>query len=222
MIKFIVLLLSFSSTMVLSQKTNLDNSNLTAIQTSLSIKKINNEKVVRVVKSPKVLKDDEATYVKINDIKDFKNGTIEVQVLSKLLSSAPAHARGFIGLAFRINEDDSEFESLYIRPTNSTAEDQLRRNRTVQYFSFPNFKFFDSRAVAPGTYETYANVSMEEWIDLKIEVNGKRAKLFINKSEHPNFIVNDLKMGEDASGSIGLFVDIGTEGFFKNLKVIQN
>jgi len=31
--------------------------------------------------------------------------------------------------------------------------------------------------------------------------------------------VNDLKLGTAVSGSIGLWVDIGTEGYFKDLKV---
>jgi hypothetical protein len=33
-------------------------------------------------------------------------------------------------------------------------------------------------------------------------------------------IVNDLKHGANAAGAIGLFVDIGTEGYFKDLVVI--
>lgn len=202
----------------MAQQIKLDEDRLTAVQISMSITHIKGKKAVRVVKSSAVKEDDEATYVKINDF-NFKNGVIEVEILSRLLPDAPAHARGFIGLAFRINEDDSKFESFYVRPTNSTANDQLRRNRTTQYFSYPNFKFTQSRATAPGQYESYAPIAIGEWIKLKIEVNGDQAKLFINRSKHPYLIVNDLKMGADQSGSLGLFVDIGTEGFFRNLKV---
>ena len=208
----------FSMTKATAQQIKLDEDRLTAVQTSMSITQIKGKKAVRVVKSAAVKEDDEATYVKINDF-NFKNGVIEVEVLSRLLPDAPAHARGFIGLAFRINKDDSKFESIYVRPTNSTADDQLRRNRTIQYFSYPNFKFTHSRATAPGQYESYAPIALDEWIKLKIEVNGDQAKLFINGSEQPYLIVNDLKMGADQSGSLGLFVDIGTEGFFRNLKV---
>lgn len=208
----------FSMTKATAQQIKLDEDRLTAVQTSMSITHIKGKKAVRVVKSAAVKEDDEATYVKINDF-NFKNGVIEVEVLSRLLPDAPAHARGFIGLAFRINKDDSKFESIYVRPTNSTADDQLRRNRTIQYFSYPNFKFTHSRATAPGQYESYAPIALDEWIKLKIEVNGNQAKLFINGSEQPYLIVNDLKMGADQSGSLGLFVDIGTEGFFRNLKV---
>jgi hypothetical protein len=186
----------------------------------MSIEKINGKKAVRVTKSTTVKEDDEPTYVRIKDL-NFKDGVIEVQVLSRLLPDAPAHARGFIGLAFRINDDNTKFESIYVRPTNGIAEDQLRRNRTIQYFSYPNFKFTDSRASAPGQYESYADIAPDQWINLKIEVKDATAKLFINGAKQPNLIVNDLKMGSEQSGSIGLFVDIGTEGFFRDLKVAR-
>lgn len=114
-------------------------------------------------------------------------------------------------------EDNPKFKSIDVRPANSRVDDQLRRNHTIQYFSYPNFKFTDSRA--PGQYEFYATIALDEWIKLKIEVNGDKAKLFINGSKEPNFIVSDLKMGADQSGSLGLFVYIGTEGFLRNLRV---
>jgi len=214
----IILFMGLTVNSTYAQKIKIEESNLSAIQTSMSIQNIDGKRAVRVTKSPKVLADDEATYVRINDL-DFKDGVIEVKVLSRLLPDAPAHARGFIGLAFRINENNSRFESIYLRPTNSIADDQLRRNRTIQYFSYPNFKFTDSRATAPGQYESYAPIAPNEWIKLKIEVKGKTAKLFINDAKLPNLIVNDLKMGADKTGAIGLFVDIGTEGFFRDLKV---
>ncbi|WP_233789217.1 DUF1080 domain-containing protein [Sphingobacterium sp. HMA12] len=214
----IVLLIGLIVNTVSAQKIKLEEKRLTPVQTSMSMTRINGKRAVSVIKSPKVLADDEATYVRINDL-DFKDGMIEVKVLSRLLPDAPAHARGFIGLAFRINEDNSRFESIYVRPTNSIANDQLRRNRTVQYFSYPNFKFTDSRATAPGQYESYAPIALNQWIKLKIEVKGQTAQLFIDDAKEPNLIVNDLRMGPDKTGAIGLFVDIGTEGFFRDLKV---
>jgi hypothetical protein len=70
---------------------------------------------------------------------DFHDGTIEVDVAGSLLPNAPSGARGFVGVAFRINENDGNFfcEGLYVRPTNSRSEDQIRRNRSTQYFSYP-------------------------------------------------------------------------------------
>jgi hypothetical protein len=50
-------------------------------------------------------------------------------------------------------------------------------------------------------------------------VKGQQAKLFINDGKYPAFLVNDLKLGPDAAGAIGLWVDGGTEGFFTDLNV---
>ena len=154
----LLLTLMISTSTISAQNIKLEESNFTAVQTSVSIEKIEGKKAVKVIKSKGVVKDDEATYAKLNDLQ-FRDGVIEVEVLSRLLPDAPEHARGFIGLAFRINDDNSKFESIYIRPTNGMADDQLRRNRSIQYFSYPDFKFTDSRKSAPGVYETYADMA---------------------------------------------------------------
>jgi hypothetical protein len=180
--------------------------------------KIEEKETIRVTKDPKVTDVDEATFARLID-SDFKNGIIEVKVLSRLLEDAPDFARGFIGVAFRINESNSKFECIYIRPTNGRAEDQLRRNRSTQYFSYPDFKFDRLRHESAGIYESYADMGLNEWITIKIEVKDEKAKLYLNGQEHPVLIVNDLKHGANASGGIGLWVDIGTEGHFIDLKV---
>ena len=64
-------------------------------------------------------------------------------------------------------------------------------------------------------------MGLNEWITLRIEVKGKEAKLFLNNSQYPVLLVKDLKLGEKASGGIGLWVDVGTEGYFRDLKVIK-
>jgi hypothetical protein len=54
---------------------------------------------------------------------------------------------------------------------------------------------------------------------LRIEVSGATARLYVGAAEQPVLIVNDLKCGADAHGSVGLFVDNGTDGHFRNLTV---
>jgi hypothetical protein len=49
-------------------------------------------------------------------------------------------------------------------------------------------------------------------------VKDKTATLFINEQKAPAFLLTKM-LGSTTSGSIGLWVDIGTEGFFKNLKI---
>ena len=204
---------------VTAQRIDLNQKLYEAVGVFDSLIKNRSETVLRVVKDPRVIAVDEPTFVKIQNV-NFTNGLIEVKVLSKLLPNAADSARGFIGLAFRINNDNTQFESIYIRPTNGRANVQLRRNRAVQYFSYPDFKYNVLRTIAPGMYESYADMGLNEWIQLKIEVANSQAKLYINNSKQPVLIVNDLKHGANAAGAIGLFVDIGTEGYFKDLVVI--
>ena len=201
-----------------SQVIELNKDQLEAVGVTMTIDKLDRKNVVQVVKDSLIKEDDEPTFVKVKNL-EFEGGTIEVKVLSKLHDNAPPHARGFIGLAFRINKDNSEFESIYIRPTNGRADDQVRRNHSIQYFSYPDFKFNRLRKEFPEKYEAYADMGLNEWIKLKIVVSGRHAKLYLNDNTHPSLIVTDLKLGADKSGSVGLFVDIGTEGYFTDLKI---
>jgi hypothetical protein len=195
-----------------------ESTGLEPVNTFVKVEQVAGKEVVRVTKDPKVQAVDEPTFAKLVD-SDFKNGVIEVTVLSKLLAEAPDFARGFIGVAFRIDESNSRFEGIYIRPTNGRAADQLRRNRSTQYFSYPDFKFDRLRQEAPGQYESYADIDLNEWLKIKIEVKGGRANLYLNGSQQPVLVVNDLKHGADSSGGIGLWVDIGTDGYFTDLRI---
>lgn len=191
-----------------------------------TITTLNGEKVLRVErdlvslpfdKDKMVSTIDEPTFVKLVD-ENFENGVIEVKFLSRLLEGAPSFARGFIGLAFRINRENSSYDSIYLRPTNSRCDDQLRKNHTVQYYAYPNYKFDFLRKNFEGEFETYVDIGLDEWITMKIEVIGRKVKLFINDNINPILIINETK-GSEKSGSIGLWVDIGTEGYFKDLKI---
>ena len=184
----------------------------------MSIEKLMGKDVVKVVKNVAVTQTDAPTFTKLKGVA-FKNGTIEVKVLSRLVPNAPEWARGFIGIAFRINDSTTKFESIYIRPTNGRADDQVRRNHSIQYFSYPDYPFSRLRKEAPEKYESYADMGLNEWITLKIVVLDSQAKLFINDSKQPSLIVNDLKHGPNATGGIGLWVDGGTEGYFADVKI---
>ncbi|SHG83113.1 hypothetical protein SAMN04488109_2041 [Chryseolinea serpens] len=193
---------------------------LVGVNVSMSVETLKNRRVVRVTKDSVVKEVDEPTFVRLNGVA-FKDGVIEVMVLSKLQANAPELARGFIGVAFRINEDHSKFECIYIRPANGRDSNQVRRNHSIQYFSYPDYKFSRLRKEAPEQYESYADMGLNEWIKLKIVVKGQQARLFINGSKEPALIVNDLKHGAGHSGAIGLWVDVGTEGFFSDLKILR-
>jgi len=200
------------------QSFKLEQDRLEPIGVTMSNQKLDGKNVVQVVKDSAVKADDEPTFVKVKGI-NFHNGSIVVNVLSKLRGDAPSYARGFIGVAFRIDDTNSKFECIYIRPTNGRADEQVRRNHSIQYFSYPDYKFSKLRKESPEKYESHADMGLNEWIKLKIVVKGEQAKLYLNDNREPSLIVNDLKHGPDHSGGIGLFVDIGTEGYFSDLQV---
>ena len=197
-----------------------DKNNIEAVDVTMSREKLMGKDAVKATKDTSVKAFDEPTFVKIKGI-DFKNGTIEVKVLSRLLKNAPPTARGFIGIAFRINDNNTKFENIYIRPVNARVEDQVRRNHSTQYFSYPDYKFDRLRRESPEKYESYADMEMNTWITMRIVVKGSQAKLFIDNNTQPSLIVNDLKHGSELSGAIGLWVETGTEGYFSDLKIYK-
>jgi hypothetical protein len=164
---------------------------------------------------------DEPHYAKLVGLEDFENGTIEVKMYSQLQNPQPySGVAGFIGMFFRVTENDSAFESIYVRPKVGKVSNQLYRNHTVQYFSYPHYKFDTLRKIAPFQYEGSAPVALHEWITMRIEVNGETAEMFINNMKYSSFIVGKM-LGKHKKGGIGLYVDIGTIGYFKDLKVIK-
>ena len=192
----------------------------TGINTFVSEEDMNGESVIRVVKAKKINNYDENTYAKALNI-EFHNGIIEADMLSRLLPDAPDFARGFIGIAFRIAEDDSRFESFYLRPTNSihATDDPVRQSHGCQYFSYPGYTFEYFREHGITKYEASIHNELNRWIHLKAVIEDANALFYLDHEENPTLTVNGLLHGADAHGSVGLFVDIGTEGFFKNLVI---
>lgn len=146
----------------------------------------------------------------------FHNGSIEIELAGKPAGGAVEGARGFIGIAFRLR--NGEYEYIYLRPTNGRADDQVRRNHSTQYSSYPRFDFAESRRVAPEKYESYVDLEPGAWTRYRITIDGTKARLFINGAPQPCLIVNDLKLG-DTAGDIALWIGPGTEGYFANLVV---
>ena len=138
---------------------------------------------------------------------EFTNGTIEVDLAGQPSPGATGGARGFVGVAFRVQEDRETYDCFYLRPTNGRAEDQERRNHTVQYMSHPDFPWRKLRTETPSRYESYVDITPATWIHVRLEVDGAKARLFIDDREQPTLIVNDVKSGEDASGSVAIWFE---------------
>ena len=149
----------------------------------------------------------------------FHNGIIEADVCGRLLPDAPEYSRGFIGIVFRAAEDGREFETFYIRPTNGKGcDDPVRRAHGCQYFSFPGYTFDYFRQFGITMYENQVDIiALNEWSHIKAVIEDDKGTFYVD--EVPVLTVNGLKHGPSARGKVGLYVDIGTDGYFRNLKI---
>ena len=193
-------------------------SELMPVHTTLQQEVLNGETVIRVTKKDKIMQFDENTLVKVKDL-DFHNGTIRVKMLSRLLPDAPEFARGFIGIVFRVNEADSEFESFYIRPTNAMTDDPVRKAHGCQYFSYPGYTFAYFREFGITEFEAPIHNGLDEWVQLTAVIRDAEARFYLNDEKDPVLTVRNMKHGQDARGSVGFFSEIGTEAFFKDLEI---
>lgn len=148
----------------------------------------------------------------------FGDGTISAEIAGLPAPGAAEGARGFVGIAFRVQRDPLRYESFYLRPTNGRADDQLRRNHSTQYVSEPEFPWFRLRKEHPGVYESYVDLETGAWTRVRVVVEGRKARLFVHDATHPTLIVNDLKL-DAPSGGIGLFIGQGTEAYFSSLEI---
>lgn len=149
----------------------------------------------------------------------FGNGTISAEIAGAPRTGAGEGARGFVGLAFRVQRDLRTYDAFYLRPTNGRADDQVRRNHSVQYISHPDWPWFRLRKETPERYEAYVDLVPATWTRIRIEVRGVQARLYVHDQPQPTLVVNDLKTGATATGGVALWIDIGTEAHFRNVTV---
>ena len=187
---------------------------LTGKKVSIAQTNFKGRSAVQVIAKPDA--PNASSYAVVKDA-SFRDGVIEVDLAGQPAAGTFAGARGFIGIAFRI-QGDGRYEYIYLRPTNGRADDQVRRNHSTQYSSHPDFDFARSRQEAPEKYESYVDLQPGVWTKYRIEVEGRKARLYVHGAEQPCLIVNDLKL-DPREGGVALWVGPGTEGYFSNLKI---
>jgi len=150
---------------------------------------------------------------------DFGDGVIEAEIAGAPRADAGEGARGFVGIAFRVQDDLKTYDAFYLRPTNGRADDQVRRNHSAQYIAHPDWPWFRLRKEFPEKYESYVDLVPGEWTKVRIEVRGAQARLFVHDQAQPTLLVKDVKSGASGRGNIALWIDSGTVAHFRNLTV---
>lgn len=201
-----------------AENVSLSKEKLTSYDVSIK-EEVYKGKQAIALEQPVVL-DNQKTFAIIKGT-DFHNGTIEVLISGQVGNTKVEGARGFVGIVFRVGADTSKFEEFYIRPANGRANDQVRRNHSLQYVSYPGYPWEKLRKETPEKYESYADLVLGEWTKIKIVVKDETSQLYVNGVAQPSLIVNDLKQGKEARGNIGLWIGPGTLGHFADLKVTR-
>jgi hypothetical protein len=161
---------------------------------------------------------DQSTFVDLPI--EMMTGRIEVDVMAQLNGKTDFDSRGFAGIAYRI-DDEHHFEGIYVRSLNGVHTDSPlpRKQRGIQYFAHPDWLFDRLRDEHPAEYEGPADVRPGEWCRLAIELTAGGATAFID--DQKTLTVTNPK-APLRSGRTGLFVDIGTEAYFANLRVTRH
>lgn len=193
---------------------------LKTIQVTADAATFKGRKAVRITDVAPATVGDAGRLALLTDSR-FQDGVIELDMTGDVIPGAGQGARGFAGLVFRAAADGSRFECFYLRPTNGRADDQVRRNHSLQYISIPGFPWQMLREKFPEKYESYVDLQPGEWTQVKIVVKGDHAQLFVHGASQPALIVNDLKQSV-SNGAVGLWVGPGTIAHFSNLRVTKD
>ena len=172
---------------------------------------------IRVVAKPGTT-DTQVERIAIVPGVEFREGVIEADIAGVPAAGADTSARGFVGIAFRIDSSHTRYAAFYLRPTNGRATDQLRRNHSAQYIAHPDFPWSRLRKEQPGVYESYVDLEAGAWTPIRIELRSGVARLYVNRAPQPTLIVSDMK-NPPTAGAVALWIDSGTEAHFSRLHV---
>jgi 3-keto-disaccharide hydrolase len=183
------------------------------------------KKGLRVVASDEALRrytpaDGELNPMALIQGIEFSSGVIEAEIAGAPGPGAGEGARGFVGIAFRVQKDPKAYDAFYLRPTNGRADDQVRRNHSAQYIAHPAWPWQRLRKESPEKYEAYVDLVPGAWTKIKIEVRGEQARLYVHDQPQPTLVINDVKSGAKGSGAIALWVGPGTVAHFRNVRVM--
>ena len=146
---------------------------------------------------------------------ELSEGTIELEIKGK---NEPG--RSFVGIAFH-GQNNRVFDAVYLRPFNFQAAEPERRSHAIQYISMPEHDWSELRKSHPGKYEFAITPAPDpdSWVRLKLVVKGKNVAAFVNGADAPALTVELLN--DRLKGKVGLWVGNGSDGWFRNLKVIS-
>lgn len=135
----------------------------------------------------------------------FENGIIEFDV-------ATDGRRGYPGIRFRVRSQVN-CEKIYFRPHVPDRPDALQY--TPMFNRVAGWQLYNG----PG-YTAPVSIPRDEWIHVRVEVMGHRARVFFGDMDEPAMVVNDLKH-ESVAGPLVIESTRDLAGCFSNFSVIK-
>jgi Domain of Unknown Function (DUF1080) len=146
---------------------------------------------------------------------EFSSGTLEFDVRGENVKQ-----HSFVGIAFH-GKDNNTFDAIYLRPFQFKEQDEVLRNRSIQYIALPEFTWRILREKSPNTYEHSIEPTPDpdSWIRVRIVIKDSTVSTYINDNKDPSLVVE--KVNQIKSGSIGFYVADTSGGDFANLTITK-
>ena len=138
---------------------------------------------------------------------DFTDGVIEVDM-------AMDGRRGFPGIIFRAGSE-GDTEIFYVRPHRSKNYSHALQY-TPRFSGVTGWQLYSGPGFTAG-----ADISLDRWVHVKLEIKGTRARIYFDGSETPSLVVGDLKRGT-AGGFIGVSSPPDGRVHFSNFRFSTN
>ena len=62
-------------------------------------------------------------------------------------------------------------------------------------------------------------IEVDVWAHIKAEIADSEGRFYVDNMDDPALVVPQMFAGAEACGGVGLYVDNGTDGLFRNLQV---
>lgn len=145
----------------------------------------------------------------------FRYGTITFDIRGK-----DVYQTSFVGLAFH-GINDTTYEAVYFRPFNFKATDPERRVHCVQYIAVPQFDWPKLRSDFHNQYEKAVAPAPDPngWFHVRLVISAKKVGVYVNGNQTE--VLDIVPLVASRGDRIGFFVGNGSDGDWKNLKLLK-
>ncbi|MCK4546201.1 MAG: SMP-30/gluconolactonase/LRE family protein [Candidatus Eisenbacteria sp.] len=134
---------------------------------------------------------------------EFENGVIEFD-----MAVTTTDQRSYPGFTFRV-QDMRNYERFYIRPHRAPIyPDALQYTPVIN--GIAGWQLYSGEG-----FTALAEIPANEWVHVRMEISGSRARLFFGDMDAPALTIPELKHGE-SKGTIGLMAEPAQLAYFSN------